>query len=50
MDLMMEIVQEQELPIPKPFMKMALAAMKRSVKKRAHFDISEVQPGCLDGY
>ncbi|GIL83651.1 hypothetical protein Vretimale_10449 [Volvox reticuliferus] len=43
-DLMLEIVQEQRLPIPRPLAKLALAAMKRSVIKRAGFDITKVSP------
>ncbi|GLC45387.1 hypothetical protein PLESTB_000623600 [Pleodorina starrii] len=43
-DLMLEIVQEQRLPIPRPLAKLALAAMKRSVMKRAGFDITKVSP------
>ncbi|KAG2442041.1 hypothetical protein HYH02_009833 [Chlamydomonas schloesseri] len=43
-DLMMEIVAEQRLPIPRPLAKLALAAMKRSVSKRAGFDINKVSP------
>ncbi|KAK9805218.1 hypothetical protein WJX72_006872 [[Myrmecia] bisecta] len=43
-DLMMELVEEQKLPIPKPFMKMALGMMRRSVRKRAHFNIDHVAP------
>eukprot|EP00198_Chlamydomonas_reinhardtii_P001120 XP_001690455.1 predicted protein [Chlamydomonas reinhardtii] len=43
-DLMMEIVAEQRLPIPRPLAKLALAAMKRSVSKRASFDINKVSP------
>jgi len=43
-ELMLEIVEEQKLPIPKPFLKMAVAAMKRSVRKRAGFEIDKVSP------
>ncbi|KAG2496724.1 hypothetical protein HYH03_005137 [Edaphochlamys debaryana] len=43
-DLMLEIVQEQRLPIPRPLARLALAAMKRSVQKRAGFDITKVSP------
>lgn len=43
-DLMLEIVEEQRLPIPRPLAKLALSAMKRSVQKRAGFDIGKVAP------
>eukprot|EP00884_Botryococcus_braunii_P014102 jgi/Botrbrau1/22693/Bobra.0132s0034.1 len=43
-DLMLELVEEQRLPIPKFFMKSALNLMKRSVKRRAGFDLSSVSP------
>ncbi|KXZ53909.1 hypothetical protein GPECTOR_6g827 [Gonium pectorale] len=43
-DLMMEIVAEQRLPVPRPLAKLALAAMRRSVSKRAGFDITKVSP------
>ncbi len=39
---MLEIVEEQRLPIPRPLAKLALSAMKRSVHKRAGFDIGKV--------
>ena len=35
-------VEQQKLPIPKMMTKVALAAMKRSVRKRATFDIDKV--------
>eukprot|EP00951_Prasinocladus_malaysianus_P017357 scaffold136718_cov39-Prasinocladus_malaysianus.AAC.1 len=38
----MELVEEQKLPIPKYLMKLALTFMRRSVRKRADFDITEV--------
>lgn len=41
-DLMLEIVEEQRLPIPRPIARLALSAMKRSVQKRAGFDIYKV--------
>eukprot|EP00798_Chlamydomonas_sp_ICE-L_P032171 gene32171-16707_t len=41
---MMEIIEEQQLPIPKALLKVALAAMKRSVKKKARFDIDKLVP------
>lgn len=43
-DLMTEIVQQQKLPIPRVMMKMAVGFMRKSVRKRAHFDISAVSP------
>lgn len=43
-ELMVELVDEQKLPIPKPFMKVALGMMRRSVRKRAGFDIENVAP------
>ncbi|GFR51828.1 hypothetical protein Agub_g14291 [Astrephomene gubernaculifera] len=43
-DLMLEIVAEQRLPIPRPLARLALAAMRRSVNKRAGFDITRVSP------
>jgi hypothetical protein len=43
-DLMVELTEEQKLPIPRPFMRMALSMMKRSVKKRANFNIDDVSP------
>lgn len=43
-ELMMELVVEQKLPIPKPFMKVALGMMRRSVRKRAAFDLETVNP------
>lgn len=46
-DLMMEIVEDQKLPIPKAFTKVALMAMKRSVKKRAGFELDKV---CVRAY
>ena len=45
-DLMLEIVEEQKLPIPRAIAKLALGAMKRSVHKRAGFDINKV--GLMD--
>ncbi len=43
-DLMLELVEEQRLPIPRALYKMALGMMRRSVKKRAHFNIDTVSP------
>lgn len=43
-DLMMELVVEQKLPIPRPFMRVALSMMRRSVRKRAAFSIDDVAP------
>ena len=43
-ELMVELVEEQKLPIPKPFMKIALGMMRRSVRKRAKFNIDTVAP------
>ncbi len=43
-DLMMELVVEQKLPIPRPFMRVALSMMRRSVRKRAGFCIGAVAP------
>ena len=41
---MLELVEEQRLPIPRALYKMALGMMRRSVKKRAHFNIDAVSP------
>lgn len=43
-DLMLELVQEQQVPIPRAFVKLALMAMRRSVRKRAKFDIYTISP------
>lgn len=43
-DLMMEIIEAQKLPVPKALMKMAVSMMRRSVRKRAGFDIQTVSP------
>ena len=43
-ELMVELVDEQRLPIPKPFMRVALGMMRRSVRKRAGFNIDSVAP------
>ena len=43
-ELMVELVEEQKLPIPRPFMRVALSMMRRSVRKRAGFDIESVAP------
>jgi hypothetical protein len=42
--LMTELVAEQKLPIPRPFMRVALSIMRRSVRKRAAFLIENVAP------
>jgi len=42
---MMEIVADQRIPVPKPLWRIALGAMKRSVRKRAQFDLDKVR--CL---
>ena len=43
-ELMTELVSEQNLPIPRPFMRIALGMMRRSVRKRANFNIDLVAP------
>lgn len=43
-DLMLELVQEQQVPIPRAFVRLALMAMRRSVRKRAKFDIYDISP------
>ena len=43
-ELMLELVEEQKVPIPKPFMRVALSMMRRSVKKRAGFSLDSVAP------
>lgn len=43
-DLMLELVHEQQVPIPKALVRVALAIMRRSVRKRAGFDISTIAP------
>eukprot|EP00201_Polytomella_parva_P000505 CAMPEP_0175073080 /NCGR_PEP_ID=MMETSP0052_2-20121109/20324_1 /TAXON_ID=51329 ORGANISM="Polytomella parva, Strain SAG 63-3" /NCGR_SAMPLE_ID=MMETSP0052_2 /ASSEMBLY_ACC=CAM_ASM_000194 /LENGTH=870 /DNA_ID=CAMNT_0016340771 /DNA_START=18 /DNA_END=2627 /DNA_ORIENTATION=- len=43
-DLMSEIVSEQKIPVPRALMRVALAAMRRSVQRRAGFDLSRVAP------
>lgn len=43
-DLMVELAEEQKLPIPRAFMRMALSMMKRSVRRRAGFNIDDVSP------
>jgi hypothetical protein len=43
-DLMMEIVEEQRLPIPRMLMKLVLSSMRKSVRKKAGFDIGAVAP------
>lgn len=41
---MIELVQDQQVPIPRALVKVALAAMRRSVRKRARIDITQVAP------
>lgn len=41
---MLELVEEQKIPIPRYLMRVALSMMRRSVRKRAHFNIDEVAP------
>ena len=43
-ELMLELVEEQKVPIPKAFMRVALSMMRRSVKKRAGFTLDSVAP------
>lgn len=43
-DLALELVDEQQVPVPKALMKVALALMRRSVRKKAGFDISTIAP------
>ena len=43
-DLMVELTEEQRLPIPRAFMRVALGMMRRSVRKRAGFSIDDVSP------
>lgn len=43
-ELMVELVDEQKVPIPKAFMRVALGMMRRSVRKRAGFNIDNVAP------
>jgi hypothetical protein len=43
-DLLLEIVQDQKLPIPKFLLRFVLFLMKRSVKSRANFDLDKVSP------
>ena len=43
-DLLVEIVSDQKLPIPKFFLRFVLWIMKRSVKSRAKFDLDSVSP------
>ena len=43
-DLMLELVEEQKIPIPRYLMKVALSMMRRSVRKRAKFNIDDVAP------
>ena len=40
----MELCEEQKLPIPRAFMRIALSMMRRSVRRRASFSIDEVSP------
>lgn len=41
---MLELVEEQRIPIPRYLMRMALSMMRRSVRKRAKFNIDELAP------
>lgn len=43
-ELMGELVEEQKLPIPRYLMRIALSMMRRSVRKRAKFNIDLVAP------
>jgi len=43
-DLMAEIVAQKQIAVPKGLLKFAIAMMKRSVRKRAGFDIGKVAP------
>lgn len=43
-ELMLDFVQEHILHIPRPFLKIALIAMRRSVRRRAGFDVKQVAP------
>ena len=40
-DLMVELCEEQRLPIPRAFMRIALSMMRRSVRKRAGFNVDD---------
>lgn len=42
--LMMDIVKDFKLPLPKMLAKVAIGQMRRSIKKRAKFDLYEVAP------
>ena len=43
-ELMLELCEEQRVPIPRAFMRVALSMMRRSVKKRAAFSLDDVAP------
>ncbi|KAK9790555.1 hypothetical protein WJX73_002562 [Symbiochloris irregularis] len=43
-ELMLELCEEQRIPIPRAFMRVALSMMRRSVKKRAQFSLDDVAP------
>lgn len=43
-ELMDEIIEEQKLPIPRALRRIALGMMRRSVRKRAQFNIDTVSP------
>lgn len=43
-DLMLELVRDQQIPIPRALVRLALMAMRRSVRKRANFDIYTISP------
>ena len=43
-ELMLDLVHEQRIPIPRPLMRVALTMMRRSVRKRAGFSLDSVNP------
>lgn len=43
-DVMMELVEEQKIRIPKAMLKVAINMLRRSVRKRAGFNIDDVAP------
>eukprot|EP00210_Caulerpa_lentillifera_P004704 g4488.t1 len=43
-DLALELVHEQQVPIPRTLVKVALALIRRSVRKKAQFDINTIAP------
>ena len=42
--LMLELASDQQLRVPKPLVRVALAMLRRSVRRRAGFDIDKVSP------